>query len=91
MKATEGTSAAAVGGSELSEGLGPVVPEREDAEERYCYQMLAELRKSYERDAKPYIDRLVAIKSARPAPRITLTIDQAREFIDFTMSARDGA
>jgi nucleoid-associated protein YejK len=74
----------------LSEGLGPAVPERENAEERYCYQMLAELRKSYERDAKPYIDRLVAIKSTQ-APSITLTLEQAREFVDFTMSARDGA
>ena len=74
----------------LTEGLGSVVPERENAEERYCYQMLAELRKSYERDAKPYIDRLVAIKSMQ-APSITLTLDQAREVVDFTMSARDGA
>lgn len=74
----------------LSEELGPVVPERENAEERYCYQMLAELRKSYELAAKPYIDRLVAIKSTQP-PSITLTLDQAREFVDFTMSARDGA
>ena len=56
-------------------------------EEQYCYQALAELRKSYERGAKPYIDRLVAINSMRPAPSITLTLDQAREFIDFTMSA----
>lgn len=78
-------------GSGLSEGLGPVVTEREDAEERHCYQMLAELRKSYERDAQPYIDRLVAIKSMRPAPSITLTLDQVREFVEFTMSARDGA
>ena len=74
----------------LTDGLGPAVPERENAEERYCYQMLAELRKSYEQAAKPYIDRLVAIKSVQQ-PSITLTLDQAREFVDFTMSARDGA
>ena len=55
-------------------------------EEQYCYQMLAELRKSYERDSQPYIDRLVKIKSMRPSPGITLTMDQAREFIDFSMS-----
>jgi hypothetical protein len=58
-------------------------------DEQYCYQVLADLRKSYERDAKPYIDRLAAINSMRPAPGITLTLDQAREFIDFSMSARD--
>ncbi len=78
-------------GSELSEGLGPRVPEREDSEERYLYDRLADLRRSYELAAKPYIERLVAIRSMRPAPSITLTLDQAREFIDFTMSARDGA
>ena len=82
------TEASGPDGSVLSEGLGPVVPEREDAEERYCYQMLAELRKSYERDAKPYIDRLVALKSMQTPAPIVLTLDQAREFIDFSMSAR---
>ena len=56
-------------------------------EEQWCYQRLAELRELYERDARPYIDKLVAIESMRTAPRITLTLDQAREFIDFTMSA----
>jgi hypothetical protein len=60
-------------------------------EEQYCYQMLAELRKSYERDAKPYIDRLAAIKSRQPAPSIVLTLDQAREFIGFTMNSPPGA
>lgn len=55
-------------------------------EERYCYQMLAELRKAYERDAKPFIDRLVHLKSLEPTPRIVLTVEQAREFVEFTMS-----
>lgn len=59
--------------------------EQDTAEERYCLQALAELRRSYERDAKPYIDRLVQLRSTRPVPTITLTLDQAREFIDFTM------
>ena len=58
-------------------------------EEQYCYQMLAELRKSYERDAKPWIDKLVALRSINPSPQVALTIDQAREFIGFSMSARD--
>jgi hypothetical protein len=77
--------------SPLTEGLGPRVPEREDAEERYLYGRLADLRRSYELAAKPYIERLVAIRSMRSAPSITLPLDQAREFLDFTMSARDGA
>ncbi len=61
------------------------------AEERYLLDRLAELRKDYELAAKPYIDRLVAIRSMQTTPSITLTLDQAREFVDFTMSARDGA
>jgi hypothetical protein len=60
-------------------------------EERYLLDRLAELRKDYELAAKPYIDRLVAIRSMQTTPSITLTLDQAREFVDFTMSARDGA
>lgn len=72
-------------GSELSAGLGPRTPERESDEERYLYEQLAELRRSYELAAKPYIERLVRIRSLRPAPSITLTLDQARELIDFTM------
>ncbi|MFO0236421.1 MAG: hypothetical protein ACK53Z_00235 [Betaproteobacteria bacterium] len=72
-------------GSALSEGLGPRVPERESDEERYLYERLADLRRTYELAAKPYIERLVQIRSLRPAPSIKLTPDQARELIDFTM------
>jgi hypothetical protein len=35
-------------------------------EERFCLEMLALMRKLYERDAQPYIDRLVSIKSMQP-------------------------
>jgi hypothetical protein len=63
-------------------GLGHL-PERESDEERYCYQALADLRRSYDAAAKPYIDRLVLIKSLRPTPSIVLTLDQAREFVQF--------
>jgi len=62
-----------------------------DNEEAYCYEMLAQLRRSYESDAKPYIDRLVKLKSMQTPAPIVLTLDQAREFIDFTMSALAGA
>ena len=64
-----------------------LTPERDSAEERYLFQTLAELRRAYERDAKPYIDRLVAIRSMRSSVPLVLTLDQAREFIDITMSA----
>lgn len=50
----------------------------ENAEEQYCHLMLSELRKSYELAAKPYIDRLVKIKSLR-MPVIRLSLDQAQE------------
>lgn len=46
-----------------------------NAEEQYCHLALAELRKSYELAAKPYIDRLVAIKSLR-MPVIRLSQEQ---------------
>ena len=55
------------------------------SEEQYCYQTLADLRRSYERNAKPYIDRLVAIRAIQPPAPVALTLDQAREFIDITM------
>jgi hypothetical protein len=44
-------------------------------EEQYCRFMLAELQRAYQRDAKPYIDRLVRIESLRPQPRLILPID----------------
>lgn len=60
-------------------------------EEKYCYQMLADLRQRYERDAKPFLDRLAVLKSLQPVPSTTLTLDQAREFIEFSMSSKSGA
>ena len=50
-------------------------------EEQYCHQMLSELRKSYERDTKPYIDRLVRIASMQTPRGIRLTLDQAQAFM----------
>lgn len=70
-----------------TEQSAPRIPERENAEERYLYDRLAELRRSYELAAKPYIERLVQINSLRTGPSITLTLEQAREFIDFEMSS----
>lgn len=56
-------------------------------EEQYLLQCLAQLRQAYERDAKPYLDRLVAIRSLQTSAPLVLSIDQAREFIDFKMGA----
>ena len=42
-------------------------------EERYCHVALAALRHAYERDAKPYIDRLVALRLLQPL-RYTLWV-----------------
>ena len=58
------------------------------AVEAQLLQALAELRRSYERDAKPYIDRLVGIRSRQTPAPLLLTADQAKEFIELTMSAR---
>jgi hypothetical protein len=63
-----------------------MTPEDENtAEERHCYQMLVEIRKRHEAAAKPYVDRLAAIKSAQPSPALVLTLDQAREFINISI------
>lgn len=45
------------------------------AEERYCHEMLATLRRQYEKAAQPYIDRLVRIKSLETLVRI-VPVDQ---------------
>ena len=36
-------------------------------EEQHCYEALAALREDYERAAKPYVARLVAIENCRPS------------------------
>ena len=61
---------------------------RDGTVEAQLLQALAELRRSYERDAKPYIDRLVEIRARQTPAPLLLTADQAKEFIDLTMSAR---
>ena len=62
--------------------------DQENAEERYCLQALANLRKSYETAAQKYIDRLVRIRSLQTPAPIVLTLDQAHEFINVTMNMR---
>ena len=47
------------------------------AEERYLLGQLAIIRQSYEQAAKPYVDRLVALRS-RSLPQMIVSIDEAR-------------
>lgn len=46
--------------------------------ERFLHERLRELRRAYERDAKPLIDELVRINSMR-LPEIVVTHEQADE------------
>jgi len=48
-----------------------------NAEERHLHEMLRMLQESYAKAAKPYIDRLAAIQSARPPPPMLVTREQA--------------
>jgi hypothetical protein len=50
--------------------------QRYGAEEAYLRQCLAELHKSYLRDAQPYIDRLCKIIAESPIPPIMVMMDQ---------------
>ena len=56
-------------------------------EEQYCRQMLAELREHYERDAKRYIDKLVAIERLRATRPIVLMPTQATAFGETLLGA----
>ena len=48
------------------------------AEERYLRETIAMLQESYAKAAKPYIDRLVAIRATRPPAPMMVTIEQAQ-------------
>jgi hypothetical protein len=80
MNDQETTNEAACGGSALTAELGA---DFDDAEERYIHQTLAMLQESYAKAAKPYIDRLVAIRSLRPL-QMVVTREQA-EAMGFTV------
>lgn len=49
-----------------------------DAEERYCREMIALLKESYERAAKPYVDRLVKLNSIKPPMPICMSFEDAK-------------
>lgn len=46
-------------------------------EEQYLYAQLAELRRSYEKAAKPIVDRLVYLKSIEPPPPWAVAFSEA--------------
>lgn len=58
-------------------------------EEEYCHEMLAILRKGYERDAKPYLDRLAKIEYAKPPRPFFLTNDQMQLIESLPQSVKD--
>jgi hypothetical protein len=39
-------------------------------EEQYLVEQIRQLQLAYERDAKPYIERLVHLRSLEPSPRV---------------------
>lgn len=43
-------------------------------EEQYLHQQIKMLRLQYEASAKPYLDRLYAIKALNPTPRMVLDL-----------------
>lgn len=49
-----------------------------DAEERYHPEAIHALRLQYEAAIKPYVDRLVYLRSIRPYPPIVITLEQAK-------------
>ena len=70
----------ACGASRSDAGLGA---DFDDAEERYLHETLAMLQESYAKAAKPYIDRLVAIRRLKPL-QMVVTREQA-EAMGFTV------
>lgn len=56
-------------------------PDQDTAEERYLLQALFDLRCAFDRDAKPYLDRLIAIRSMQRHEPLVVTMDQWREFM----------
>lgn len=52
-------------------------PERCNAEEEYLHEVIAALQEQYNRAAKPYIDRLVAIQSMKAPSPMFISTEQA--------------
>jgi hypothetical protein len=54
----------------------------EITEEQLCIHMLQELRAQYEQDAKPFVDRLVAIKSMQTKTYVVKEASFDQTFMD---------
>ncbi|AWY09299.1 hypothetical protein vBRpoSV10_177 [Ruegeria phage vB_RpoS-V10] len=50
----------------MSDRISPTGRDLDAAEERYLREQLSELQRAYQRDAKPYVDRLVEIEHRKP-------------------------
>jgi hypothetical protein len=73
MSEPQDTNEAAGGRSDSTAELGA---DFDDAEERFIHQTLAILRESYEKEAQPYLDRLMAIRARKPL-RMMVTVAEA--------------
>jgi hypothetical protein len=51
-----------------------------DALERDLIAILEDLRASYERTAKPYVDLLVRLRSIRTPPRVVIPLNRSCDF-----------
>lgn len=64
--------------------MADISKEQPTTEEEFLYQQIALLQRSYEVAAKPYIDRLVSIRSMR-----TTSVIVPRDFITAIESLKD--
>jgi len=50
-----------------------------DEQERLLVGMIRDIQEQYHRAAKPYVDRLMYLRSLRPMPPMIITIQQAKD------------
>lgn len=65
--------------------------EDDGGEERYLREVLAMLRRDFDRAAKPYMDRLVQIASMRLPPRVIHVTESMGAFAGAVVHERAGA
>ena len=58
--------------------MGPIVSD-ETLEERNLLDMLANLQREHHKAAKPYVDRLAAIRQMQSPEKVFVTVEQARQ------------
>lgn len=51
-----------------------------DEHERFLIGEIQKIQEAYQLAAKPYIDRLMYLRSLRPMPPMFITVEQAKEF-----------